>query len=245
MKFGIKIWSTNRQLIKLARKYYQKGDYDYLELSAIVGSFDDSLMRHLEGIPMVIHCDNFGVNFADRSLRKNNLKAVKEAKMFADHLKADYIIVHPGHDGSYEEINKIIAVADDDRICVENMPGKTLDLKHVCLGRTKEELQRIKAKHYCLDFSHAIKASASLGIDHRELIKELNFLNPVVCHISDGMIGSELDEHLDIGAGNYDFKEFIEYVVDASLLTLEITKKSMKSLENDLTNLKRLQKIFL
>ena len=86
MKFGVKFWSTNKELLKLAKAAYDEGKFDHLELSAIKGTFNEELLSCLKGIPVVIHCDNTNVDFSDPSLLEENKAALQEAIKFADFL---------------------------------------------------------------------------------------------------------------------------------------------------------------
>lgn len=239
MKYGIKIWSTNTQLIKSTRKHYEKGDFDYIELSAIVGSFDKRLIELLKGIPCVIHCDNKNVNLSLKL--ENNEKALREAVNFADELDAKYIIIHPGFKGSVNTINSYII--NDTRFCIENMPGITIDTNQEMLGRTFEELKQIKCNNYCFDYSHAIKASKTLKIVSKIIIDNLIKLNPKIIHISDGFKDSEKDEHLSIGEGNFDINGFLKIIPDNVMITLETQKKNYLDLTEDIKNIKIIKKM--
>ena len=62
MKLGIKLWSTNPERILIARKHFDNGDFDYIELAAKVDSYDEKNLSSIKGIPVIIHCDNDGVS---------------------------------------------------------------------------------------------------------------------------------------------------------------------------------------
>ena len=196
MKFGIKIWSTNKGLIKIAKKHFLKKDFDYIELSAIKNTFDKKLLSNIKGIPIIIHCDNDS-NFAKEELYKQNIAVLREAQRFADFFDAKYIILHPGYDGNISNVNKLLSEISDKRFCVENMPGKIIDLTLNCIGRTYEEMKSIEIDNYCLDISHAIKAAITLNIDIFQNIKELLKLNPSIIHISDSNLSNEIDRMID------------------------------------------------
>lgn len=248
MKFGVKLWSTNTELIKQAKTHYDKGDFDYIELSAIIETYDGELLDYLKGIPVIIHCDvrhndsQDDVNFADVNCFENNIKAFKEAQKFADYFNSEVIIVHPGHNGTYEAVNNVLAEFNDSRICVENMPGKSCDLKYECLGRTKEELMKINVSNYCLDVAHAIKAAKTLKYGPYELIEQIAELKPKITHVSDGNIDSEVDEHLNIGEGDFEFPTITSIVKGNQniYITLETPKTTNKSLNADVCNIKDL-----
>ncbi len=239
MRFGIKVWSTNKELLPLLRKHFELKEFDYVEISALRNSYDEKSLSALKDIPAIVHIDNNQVNFADKGLEKENHEAILEAQRFADYLDAQYIIVHPGYDGSAAQCNAIVAHAKDKRFCLENMPGKTVDLKHVCIGRTYEELKSLSAPHYCLDIAHAIKASVTLQRDPLKMIEEFCALPLTVMHISDGKMATESDEHLNIGEGDFPFKEMLRLIsaTSARMISLETPKGRQATLENDIRNI--------
>ena len=244
MKFGIKLWSTNDKLIPLCKEHFSKGDFDYVEISAIIGTFDEKLLSYLKGIPIVVHCDNNDVNFADAS-NKNNVIAIKEAIKFAEFLDAEYIIIHPGYDGSMENVNKLLREFNDDRFCIENMPGRNIWFKTECIGRTYEELKQSNVKKYCIDFSHAIKAATTLNMDMFQVIKDLLKFEPILFHVCDGHLDSELDEHLAIGDGNFDFRKISELIGKRdAMMSVETPKSDYESLEDDVANVKKAKEYF-
>lgn len=244
MKYGIKIWSTNVELIEKCIQYYNKKKFDYIELSAIRGSFDPKTLQNLKEIPVVIHCDNKNVNFADKQYRNNNIQALQEAKKFADFFNSPCIIIHPGYNGSYKEINRTLKQINDPRFCIENMPGKTQDLKYYCLGRTFEEIKKINITNTCLDIQHAVKASATLGINPYQNIKDLIKLSPSIFHLSDGNTDSEIDEHLNIGEGDIDFNKIFEIFPQKDIMmTLETPKTDLTTLKNDIKNINYIKKL--
>jgi len=239
MRFGIKIWSTNSELMKKAPGYHDRGDFDYIELSAIIGSFDKKKASLLSDIPVIIHCDNDGVDFSRKDLYEGNISAFTTAQQFADFFNSEYIIVHPGYQGDINTAGLLIRELDDKRICVENMPGKIVSLASECVGRTPEELKGLGAKSFCLDFSHAIKASVTLKKEPFWFIERLKSLQPAIYHVSDGISSSEVDEHLNIGEGDFDFERIGRFIDRDGLVTLETPKANLNSLDNDIKNIKR------
>lgn len=241
MKIGVKMFSTNLKLIADARLRYDKNEFDYIELTAIKGSYDEKVLRQIKEIPCIIHCDNNKVDISDESLHADNTKALKEAIKFADFFDAPYIILHPGYRGTYKQINRSIKEVPDSRYCMENMPALTVNDRLECLGRTKEELSRINFKHFCLDLNHATKASIYLKKEPRKFIKELVEFKPVVFHVSDGRL-SEFEEHLDIGDGEIDIRSYKMFV--DRWVTLETPKKNLENLRDDVQNIKKLKEIW-
>jgi len=245
MKFGIKLWSTNKELIKNAREHYNKGEFDYIELSAIKDTFDKELLSNIKRIPIIIHCDNNNVNFANKEFNQNNLAAIKLAQQFADFFDSKYFIVHPGYNGNIKNIKKVLEQVSDNRICVENMPGVTLDEKHECVGRTFKELDKIEIKNFCLDLGHAIKSAITIGTEPYENIKELMKLNPKMFHICDGKLDNNKDEHTNIGEGEFDFGKIRSIIGEHDgLMTLEVHRKDYSSLDKDIKNIKKIKEFF-
>jgi len=246
MKFGIKIWSTNNKLIECAKSEFSKNSFDFIELSAITNSFNKSILSNLQGIPTVIHCDNNNVSFANKKLYQENVEATRESQKFADFLDSKYIILHPGHNGTIENVNDFLSSFNDDRFCIENMPGKTVDLKYYNVGRTYEEIKKINIHRYCLDLSHAVKSAITLNLDVFENIRNLLKLNPEIFHISDGVTDNEVDEHLNIGEGNYNIGKIIDLIGrdNDKYITLETPKENYDDLDVDILNVKRLKEFF-
>lgn len=245
MKFGIKIWSTNKGLIEIARSHFLRGEIDFIELSAKMGSFDEKIISLIKGIPSIIHCDNTNINFAKKEFYEGNVAAIKEAQKFADFLDAEYIIIHPGYDGDIANVNSLLDESKDKRFCIENMPGITFDTKLPCMGRTYEELKKIKVNNYCLDFNHAIKAAITLGIDPFENIKGLLKFGPILFHVCDGRLDNDYDEHLDIGRGKYDFRRIVDLISEKEgFMSLETPKTDFSSLSNDLINIRKIKRYF-
>jgi deoxyribonuclease IV len=240
MKFGMKIWSTDQD-IEYAKKNLEKGRFDFIEISAIINSFNKNVLSFLKEIPTIIHCDNSNVNLSDKDSYDNNVKAIRESQKFADYLDSEYIILHPGYNGNIESLNDLLLKFPDKRYCIENMPGRTIDMKYMCNGKTYLELMNIDSDNYCLDLNHAMKAAITLKRPYQELINDFLRLKPKILHISDGMFNTEKDEHLSIGKGEYDW-DFIAQIIKrshAKYITLETPRNS---LNDDITNLNKIKR---
>ncbi|MBN2881029.1 TIM barrel protein [Candidatus Woesearchaeota archaeon] len=241
MKLGIKIWSSNVNLFEEARLAFEQKKFNFIELTAIINTFDTVPKEIIKGIPIIIHCDNANVDFSNEKNNEANIKAIKECIKFADYYNSDKIIFHPGYSDSYENVNSLLNKTNDNRFYKENMPGKTISLTSFCIGRTLEELNRIQTKNFCLDVAHAIKAARTLNLDYLQLITDLLKLKPSIVHISDGYLNSELDEHLNIGDGEFNLSELIKLLPTECLITSETPK--LNGLENDLKNVSRIKQI--
>jgi endonuclease IV len=65
-------------------------------------------------------------------------------------------------------------------------------------------------------------------------------LKPQIFHISDGRMNREIDEHLNLGEGGYDF-EFIREMIQKAgnkYITIETPRYNQNSLDEDIKNLK-------
>lgn len=244
MKLGIKIWSTNEKLISLANEEYKKNTFDYIEISSIVGTYNKEILSKLKGIPTIVHIDNKNVNLSKKEEYETNILAIKEAQKFADFLGSKYIIIHPCHDGTYDDLNWILEKVNDNRFVIENMPGINIFTGEKNLGRTIEELKKIKFNHFCLDIAHAIKTSITLSLNYNEIIKDLFTLKPKIIHISDGKLDNEIDNHLSIGDGDFDFKLLFELIKEKDvMITLETPKTNYESLKEDIKNIKKAKEL--
>ena len=93
-----------------------------------------------------------------------------------------------------------------------------------------------------MDFSHAVKSAKSQNIDYKEFIKDLFIImKPTYFHISDGLIGSEVDEHLDLGAGDQDLlfikNKIVEISSDKDMNLVFEVPKNIDNLDNDIKNI--------
>ena len=245
IQYGLKLWSTNAHLLPDAEKSVKEGVFHYVELTPIPGTQIGLFSAY--DLPYVIHAttERDGVNIADPSKNRYNQERIGECIRWADVLGAKKIIIHPGF-GRSEDAKKFLGGIDDPRIIIENMPMKGLGGERM-IGYTAEQLQELSGGRFgfCLDFGHAIKASASLRKPYAEHIEELLALKPSIFHISDGFLGREEDEHLEIGAGEYDLAFLMECVRKNRdrRITLETPRKNHNSIDDDIKNLKRLEKI--
>ncbi len=242
--YGLKLWSTNINLIDYAEYLVRTKTFQFIELTVIPGTDISPLLDRK--IPFIIHLtpDNYGVNIADYKIREFNHGIINYCRELADQLKAQYIILHPGF-GSLECAISILEEYDDSRIIIENMPKKDIcgeklvgfspyQIKHLCQGKFG----------FCLDLNHAIKAAMTLKKDYHQFIKEFLILEPVMFHISDGSLHVQTDEHLNFGEGEYP----LQYLMNClkrqknTYVTLE-TPRSSNSLNDELKNLKILKEV--
>ena len=243
MKFGLKLWSSNTDLVKQAVQLIDQKIFDYIELFVIP---ETPISSFLIDVPYIIHIPHhkFGVNIGETGRKKHNLQRIGESITWADKLNAGYLILHAGHD-SMEDARELLSEVTDSRLLIENMPKIGLDGENM-IGYSPEQIEdlvRVNNAGVCLDFGHAVKAAASLRLDYKEFINEFLHFEPKVFHISDGMVDTEKDEHLNIGDGEYDFEYFVRCVKNNpdGLMTLETPRFNNNSLQEDLQNVHKLK----
>jgi len=238
MKFGLKLWSINTDLIDQAVHLIDEKVFDYIELMVIP---DSEIKPFLIDVPYIIHIphEKFGVNIGDPAAKECSLQKINESIVWADLLNAKHLILHAGH-GSMQHATDLLCGLSDSRLLIENMPKVGLG-GEAMIGYSPaqiEELIRDSDMGLCLDFGHAVKAAVSLGVDYKEYVKGFMGLEPRVFHVSDGTLSGERDEHLGIGEGEYDFG-FLMGCVEGSgakMVTME-TSREEKSLDEDMENL--------
>jgi sugar phosphate isomerase/epimerase len=246
-RFGLKIWSTNRNYVDDAKRFFDAGLYQYIELFAVPDSFDSTIniWKGLEKIPFVIHAahSSVGFNLARSECFERNMKLAEEAFRFSDALSADTIIFHPGFDGQIDETIRQFKIikskfdADTNRIIVENKPyyGKRDNERLVCNGYDPRDIHRTMNEcsiGFCLDIGHAVYAANALKKNPFDYLDEFQKLQPRMYHLSDGDINGVDDFHLNIGNGNFDFHGILKRISDESKISLETEKNSTENLDD-------------
>lgn len=243
IKFGLKLWSTNTDLIYSSLELIDKKIFDYIELFIIPGT---NITPFMIDIPYIIHIPHskFSVNIGDANKIEYNLKKINESIIWADELNAQYLILHPEH-GSMEHAIDLLNKVADNRLLIENMPMVGLNGEQMIGYSPKQikELIEINDIGLCLDLNHAVKAAVSLKVDYKDLIKEFIQFKPKMFHISDGRLSEEKDEHLSIGQGEYDFGFLLNCIMknDSRLVTVETPRLNKKSLDEDIQNCNKLK----
>lgn len=247
IKFGLKLWSTNKELFLEAEALIKQGAFHYIELLVVPGT-DISPFLRLK-VPYIIHAahEHWNVNIADDNKEKQSQEVIQNAIQWANKLKAMYIVLHPGF-GNISVAKKFLSKISDSRILIENMPKLGMNGEFM-IGINKEELNILKGDifGFCLDLNHAMKAANSLKIQYKEYILELLQLNPNIFHISDGILSREDDDHLNIGKGEYDM-DFLSSCIKKNrnkYVTLETPRENKDSLKEALEDSIKLQPFFL
>jgi len=225
MLFGLKIWSINTDLIDEAVLLIRSGLFAYLELMPVPQT---SIRPFLEkNIPYIIH--SVEVDIADPICRKQSLQAVQECLRWADVLCAPWVILHPWRGDIYAAM-RFIKDLDDSRLIIENMPYLGLDGLPL-LGSRPDEIEDFKRQGgcgFCLDLNHAIKAACAYDIPYPQYLESFIALNPIMFHLSDGMLDGGKDEHFAIGEGKYDMKLLLDLISRSGEeihVTLEVPKQ--------------------
>jgi deoxyribonuclease IV len=234
-KIGLKLASFNDYYIKEAVKLYQESLYDYIELYVKPNTYKDFILKWSNlNIPFIIHAPHFGdgVNLSNRNLFDFNIQMINESIKFADTLNAEYIICHPGVNGSIDETIHQLMTVKDKRIIVENKPQKGMN-NEICIGHSPYEIKEIVTKTeigFCLDIGHAICSANSKNMNPLDFIKEFINLNPVMYHLTDGDFKSEKDSHEHYTEGSYPLKQILLLIPDHIKITNEAKKESDKNL---------------
>ena len=82
-KIGLKLWSTNKNYVDEARRLYDAGVFDYIELFSVPDSYSEFIntWKSLD-IPYVIHGPHYttGLNFADKKCFEKNKTSLTFSK---------------------------------------------------------------------------------------------------------------------------------------------------------------------
>jgi sugar phosphate isomerase/epimerase len=236
-RFGLKLGSRDTGYADDILSLHDAGYFQYIELFAVPGSYDDT-MEHWKRfrVPFVVHAphSHAGMNPSLPENREGNKAKIREAFRFADALKAERVIFHPGVDGDLAETIIQLAPFADERCLIENKPAKGLNGER-CLGSTPAEIARVARElgiGHCLDFGHAICAANSLGREPLEFIGEFIALAPVMYHLTDGDFSGERDMHLHYGEGDFPLRELLGMIPADATVTNEAKHDSGTSLED-------------
>ncbi len=241
MKFGLKLWSTNVDLIDDAVALIDEKIYDYIDLLKITNT---EITPFLCGVPYIIHSDHNpgGLDLSDSSRMEQNLRSIDETFDWCDQLNAKYVVFHPDLKiglNSKRMLDKIT----DKRALIENMPNFTSKWQKMC-GTTPLEIEfLLSKKRLCLDFGHTIHSAKSHSVDYEFLIKEFLKLKPKMFHISDGITNDELDNHMRIGEGDFDFNFIMDCAKKSGVdyMTLETPRYNLELMNEAVEDLNKLK----
>jgi len=242
-QFGLKLWSTNDNYVAEAIRLQQLGIYSYIELYAVPGSYDVyiSVWKSLK-IPFVIHAAHFrdGMNLAKREKEAMNRLLITEARQYADDLKADKIIIHPGIAGDIRETVRQLKQVKDQRILIENKPYHALDDGLICNGTAPEEIALIMDKtgvRFCLDIGHAICSANAHKQEPYAYLRQFLELKPKILHLTDGDINGMRDVHRHFGQGNFDLSRILALLPKEIEITVETEKDRTDRLDDFVADL--------
>lgn len=231
-KLGLKLWSTNLELIHDVNKLFEAGLYQYLELFAVPGSYQETITKWSKcKVPFVIHGAHYmaGMDLSDYAKFSSNQILINEAIQFADTLLASKIIFHPGVKGTLTETAHQLSNINDKRLLIENVPALSIDGKFKLLGNKPEEisnlLMSVPGLGFCLDLVHAICAVNTHGVNYQTILEGYISLNPHIVHIADNQIDSEIDKHLSLGTGSLPISQFLGMLPSDQMITIESSKK--------------------
>ena len=250
MQLGLKLWSTNTDYYyNEAARLYVQGIFDFIELYVVPNTLDTLEKWKKLDIPFTLHAPHFKhkVNLADASCFEYNKKIYEQVEIFRCQLRATHTIVHAGTEGHIEETIRQLNLIKPTNFLIENKPYRApLGNRELCRGYSVEEIQQVLAGTncgFCLDISHAACTANSLKKDPYQYIEKFNHLSPVYYHICDGDISSPIDQHLNIGSGNFDFKKIINIIGPNSTLAVETKKSSKENLNDFLDDIMQIKKL--
>jgi sugar phosphate isomerase/epimerase len=229
-ELGLKLWSTNVDFIPIARQLHDNGVYRYIELYTVPDTFRANIGKWKEvEIPFAIHAPHsgHGMNLAQAERSATNGVLIGESRRFADTLKAERIIIHPGVGGDIHETARQMAACKEGRFVIENKPYFSIYDHSVCNGYSPQDIRFVMEETgvgFCLDFGHAICAANALKLDRIEWVSTFARMKPVMYHVSDGDYEGVADKHLSLGRGDYRLDELMRFVPVDAMVTLETEK---------------------
>lgn len=256
MKLGLKLWSINTDYyMEEAKILYQQGWFDYIELYVVPKTEENIDMWKNADIPYTLHAPHFvhKINLADKEKESYNLEVFKEVELFRKELNAQYVVVHGGIHGSIgETIRQLKTISSNcenfaSNYLIENKPlVAPLDRNLECRGAKFEEIKQVIDEigcGFCLDIGHAICTANSLKFEQYKYVEKFNALNPTCYHLSDNFIDNEIDGHMHLGKGNYDFKRILGIINQDKNIAIETHKASKISLDDFVEDVKWLKNL--
>ncbi len=252
-KFGLKVWSSNKNYFESAQKLYQKNIYDYIELYVDPVSENQTAQDwNSLKIPFHLHGPHSysGLNFSLKEKEFENRELIQKVEHFRKVLNPVYIIFHPGLNGVLKETIRQLSQFQSQfpeifkRTLIENKPK--LGLKdEICLGSSPEEIRRIMDEIglvFCVDIGYAIYFAAWAQLPWEKVIEKFNTFNPAVYHLSDGDTASVKDMHEQFGCGNFDLARIIKMIPKDAFVAIETKRdvqQQLSDFEKDVNFLKR------
>ena len=252
LKYGIKIWSTNKQWFPLVVDLILQGKADFVEIYLVPNSFklSDFDIFKKNNIQVTLHTPHTTHNFDVFNLTNESLEIWHDQVIkTADYLKSQFIVVHPGEGDNKEIFKKESLKIKDERVLMESMiKFGFVNVKEggvSCFGYSKEELLFIHKEcsfRICFDVCHSLASAVWQKINPYNFIDEcIDLLKPRYFHLAGGNVEDETDKHLDLWDGNFDYKFIKEKLAPIAqaediFLVFEVAKKN-NDLSNDLKNI--------
>lgn len=256
MKLGLKLWSINTDYyLDESKKLYNEGWFDYIELYVVPKTLESIKKWKNADIPFTLHAPHFvhKINLADEEKEAYNIEVFKEVELFRKELNAQYVVVHGGIGGNIEEtirqLKSISSFCKDfaSNYLIENKPlVAPLDKTLECRGARFKEVKKVIDElgcGFCLDIGHSICTANSLKAEPYEYLEKYNGLNPTCYHLSDNFIDSEIDGHMHLGKGNYDFKRIFDIINLDRNIAIETHKASKIALDDFVEDVKWLKNL--
>lgn len=263
-KYGIKIWSANKDWFSLVVELIKQGKADFVEIYLVPGSFklSDFEIFKQNNIQVSLHAPHTRHNFDVFNLTKESLDIWNNQIIkTADYLKSPFIVVHPGVGDNKEVFKQESAKIKDTRVLMESMIKiGFVGVKEggvMCFGYSKEELEFIYKDcgfDICFDVCHSLASAVWQKINPYNFINDcIDLLQPRYFHLAGGNIEDETDKHLDLWEGTFDYKFIKEKLLPISeqkdlFLVFEVPKKNNdlekgNGLANDLKNINYFQSL--
>lgn len=260
-KYGVKLWSrdfaNNSEFALQSVNAVKDGYFDYIELFVPPHTYDDfhkQISNEFKGLKVIIHAPHsiFGVDTGNREMFSQNQEKLKDSQQYADLLGAEIIILHAGFNEGEQYVDESARQFknfNESRLVVENLPFLCSSVQKILHGTSPLEIKKImdiSGCGFCLDFSHAICASNYYQRDKFEDLRAYQSLNPKMYHMCDGHWGSDIDEHLHYGAGDYPLADLLnDYTNSDTYITMETghgVPTNINPWIDDITYLKNLSK---
>ncbi len=228
-KYGFKLFSTNLQnnpvFVDEAAAFVRANNKEmFVELMVVPSTPAEDwgiFRRKFAGLEVTIHAPHNAMNFDTgyRERFESNAKILQAAQQAADLFDAKV------KKENLEETARQFRLFNDPRIVIENLPYAADDVEGVMHGTTPEQIKYVMdyaGCGFCFDFSHAVCAANSLGLDLEKQLSGFYKLSPTVYHMCDGNIKGTEDCHMHYGEGNFPLKEFLQkYVAPDAMITME------------------------
>ena len=237
-KYGFKLFSSNLQnnpaFVDEAAAFVRQNCLEMFVELMIIPSTPEAdlalLQQKFAGLEVTIHAphNSMGFDTGYRERFESNAKILSHAQRAADRFDAKVIVVHAGGGEAKENLEETarqFRLFNDPRIVIENLPYEASDVEGRMHGTTPEEIKYVMdyaGCGFCFDFSHAVGAANSLGLDLEKQLSGFYKLKPTLYHMCDGDVRGTEDEHMHYGEGNFPLKEFLQkYVAADAMITME------------------------